>query len=817
MSNLVLGGGSAAADAYTIDQSLRFDEASSSKLSREQSAGNRKTWTFSCWFKRGNLATSAGADRPGLMGVPEVSGVILGDGFRFVNDSDILQFMIAGGTYSVKTTQAFRDTGAWYHFVLAVDTTQDVAANRIKFYVNGTQITDLQIAAYPAEDSEGDMCNTQAHYIGRYGNSATYWLDAYQAEMHFIDGTALTPSSFGETNDEGVWVPKKYTGGSYGTTGFYLDFADSSDLGDDESGQGNDWAESNLDAADQRTDTPTNNQVTFNPLNNQRTGGTLTEGNTVYSGPSTRTLVSLTANIPSTGKWAVAFSTNDVSTANGWNFGITKSNNSNFGDASGSNEDVGASDGINMNPSSSTLYLYDYVNSSSIEPGQAITTSDEFWLAVDMATGKCFLGIYDASATAMVWVAADAGLDGNPATGANPSVTISDMIGSTEYTFAVAAKSPDLTLIKSADLDGTTPSGYTYFENISDFPEPALKDGSTNFQAVTYSGTGSSNAITFGGNADMQPDAVLLKQRNSTRVWTIYDAARGVHKYVQTNEADAESDSSLSLTAFGSDGFTVGSGAWVNVSGGTFVGYGWSAGNSGASNEAGGINTTTTYSDATAGISVSTYEGTGSASTIGHGLGVAPKLIMVKNRDAADAWKVYHAGVASDPQTDYLVLNTNAAAVDDATVWNDTAPTSTVFSIGTHTDVNTSGESYVAYAFAEVAGFSKFSVFTGNANADGPFIDTGFKPAWVMLKRTDSSDNWVICDNKRSTYNPAALRIYPDTNNADISSTTLDFISSGFKMRASDGGVNGSGGTYVVAAFAESPFGGDGASPTTAK
>ena len=130
MSNLVLGGGSAAADAYTIDQSLRFDEASSSKLSREQSAGNRKTWTFSCWFKRGNLATSAGADRPGLMGVPEVGGAILGDGFRFVNDTDILQFMIAGGTYSVKTTQAFRDTGAWYHFVCASDTTQSTASSR---------------------------------------------------------------------------------------------------------------------------------------------------------------------------------------------------------------------------------------------------------------------------------------------------------------------------------------------------------------------------------------------------------------------------------------------------------------------------------------------------------------------------------------------------------------------------------------------------------------------------------------------------------------------------------------------------------------
>ena len=250
-----------------------------------------------------------------------------------------------------------------------------------------------------------------------------------------------------ETNSQGVWRPVEYSG-TYGNNGFFLDFKSSGDLGNDVSGNNNDFSTTNMDAADQSTDTPTNNKVTFNYLNNQQSGGTLKDGNTVYNGPGTRTMVPLTANIPSTGKWAVAFSVDTVSTNAGWNFGFTKSNNSNFGDAAGSNEDLGASDGINMNPSGSVLYLYDYLNSSSIEPGQAITTSDEFWLAVDMATGKCFLGIYDASATAMVWVAADAGLDGNPATGANPSVTITAMIGSTDYTFGVGAKAPVITLIR---------------------------------------------------------------------------------------------------------------------------------------------------------------------------------------------------------------------------------------------------------------------------------------------------------------------------------------------------------------------------------
>ena len=159
-----------------------------------------------------------------------------------------------------------------------------------------------------------------------------------------------------------------------------------------------------------------------------------------------------------------------VSTNNGWQIGFTKATNSNFGDAAGSNEDIGASDGLNMNPSSSVLYLWNYISGSGIEPGQAITTSDEFWLAVDMANGKCHLGIYDASATAMVWVAADAGLDGDPAAGSNPSATISAMVGNSDYAFAVASKdtSNDITLMREADLSGTVPTGFTYFENVRD-------------------------------------------------------------------------------------------------------------------------------------------------------------------------------------------------------------------------------------------------------------------------------------------------------------------------------------------------------------
>ena len=211
---------------------------------------------------------------------------------------------------------------------------------------------------------------------------------------------------------QNITIPKLYGGGSYGTTGFKLNYATSGDLGDDKSGQGNDWAEANIAASDQSKDTPTNNQITFNPLNNQQSGAdSITEGLTVYNGPGTRTMISLTSHIPPTGKWAVAFSVSVVSTNAGWSFGITKGNDADFNDAAGSNEDVGANSGVNMGVSSSDLTGYDYITSTSIDPSQALTTSDEFWMAVDMANGKCHLGIYDDSADAMVWMATDGGVD----------------------------------------------------------------------------------------------------------------------------------------------------------------------------------------------------------------------------------------------------------------------------------------------------------------------------------------------------------------------------------------------------------------------
>jgi hypothetical protein len=325
--------------------------------------------------------------------------------------------------------------------------------------------------SYPSSGHSSRINTNIAHGVGKSVNTSgtVYYSDGYLAEYYFLDGYSYGPENFGEFDDNGIWIPKEYSG-AYGNNGFRFEFKNSGSLGADTSGNGNNFASTGLAANDQKIDTPTNNQITFNPLNNQQSGGTPSNGNLEYTGPSTRTNISLTANIPKTGKWAIAFKATDNSNDE-WNMGITKATNSNFGDAAGSNEAIGGqdNDGIQFLPSSNDAQLYNYIGSATIDPSLPITTSDEFWMAVDTATGKCFLGIYDASSTSMKFVAADSGLDGNPATGDNPTITISDIIGSGDYTFAVNSKNSNVwTLLRSTEVSGTTPTGYTYFENVKD-------------------------------------------------------------------------------------------------------------------------------------------------------------------------------------------------------------------------------------------------------------------------------------------------------------------------------------------------------------
>jgi len=339
------------------------------------------------------------------------------------------------------------------------------------------------------------------------------------------------------------------------------------------------------------------------------------------------------------------------------------------------------------------------------------------------------------------------------------------------------------------------------------------------FSTKLYTGNGSTNAITGVG---FQPDWVWIKNRPDARDHQIYDSVRGTTKVIGSDRTSAEATVSNGLTAFGSDGFTVGADSNVNDNGDSHVAWNWLASNTTASNTQGDI-TSTVSANTTSGFSIVSYTGTGSTATVGHGLGATPSMIIIKERNNATSWIVYHHKNTSAPATDYLLLNSTQATDDYADYFNDTEPTSSVFTIDTAGDINGSSDTYIAYCFAEKKGFSKFGSYTGNGNADGTFVYTGFKPAFVIRKVTSASSDWLMQDNKRSESggsNQIRNYLFPNSSQAEVSNQdyfNIDFLSNGFKMRSTDGGANGSGQTYIYMAFAENPFVTSTGIPTTAR
>ena len=317
------------------------------------------------------------------------------------------------------------------------------------------------------------------------------------------------------------------------------------------------------------------------------------------------------------------------------------------------------------------------------------------------------------------------------------------------------------------------------------------------FNTKLYTGNSSTNAITGVG---FQPDWVWIKDRDDTSFHTLFDSIRGATKRIFTNSTNAEDTVSNSLTSFDSDGFTLGSHSGTN-SNTNHVSWNWLASNTTASNTDGSI-TSTVSASTDAGFSIVSYTGTGSNATVGHGLGVAPKFMIIKNRSDATNWNVYTTVI--DGSMDYLYLNlTDAKGNSSASL-----PTSTLLNLTASNDVNGSSDNMIAYCFAEKKGFSKFGSYTGNGNADGTFVYTGFKPAWVMMKRTDTTNDWFIYDNTRNPFNETNLRISANSNSAESTQTTnqIDILSNGFKCRGNAGATNTSGGTYIYITFAENPF-----------
>ena len=336
------------------------------------------------------------------------------------------------------------------------------------------------------------------------------------------------------------------------------------------------------------------------------------------------------------------------------------------------------------------------------------------------------------------------------------------------------------------------------------------------FNTITYTGDGTtSHAITGVG---FQPDWVWIKNRIDAENHSKYDVVRGANKVLYSNGNNAENTETNGLASFDSDGFTVGNNDSVNSNTDSHVAWNWLAGGSASSNSNGDI-TSSVSANTTAGFSIVSYTGNGSAgATVGHGLGSAPAVMIFKIRNTADNWRVYHQGIDATAPEDYHVqFNSTGARIDNAGFFNDTAPTSSVFTLGSDSGINGSSNTYISYCFAEKKGYSKFGSYVGNSNVDGPFIYLGFKPAFVLAKVSSDTNDWFIFDNKRSTFNAVDDSLFPNKNDAESTSHVIDFLSNGFKIRDSDGTVNSTGNTYIYMAFAESPFVTSTGIPTTAR
>ena len=350
-----------------------------------------------------------------------------------------------------------------------------------------------------------------------------------------------------------------------------------------------------------------------------------------------------------------------------------------------------------------------------------------------------------------------------------------------------------------------------------------IDDPSAYFQTVLYTGNGGTQSITNGGNSDLQPDWVWIKPRNESRGHAVIDSVRGVTKMLIPNGAGDEETHSNTITSLNTDGFALGNSNDVNKNNNTHVAWQWKAGtsfsNDASSTSVGSIDSTGSV-NTDAGFSIISYAGTGSAATVAHGLGVAPAWILLKDRDSSSHdWFNYHQSLGNGK---YMRTNSTDGEATASTIWNDTSPTTSVFSIGTNENMSTSGNNFIAYCFAEKKGYSKFGKYTGNGNANGTFVYTGFRPSWIMMKQTGNSRNWVMSDLARSDVPNGNVNdqvVYANLNNSEESSSglSIDLVSNGFKIRGNGGDRNIDGSTYIYMTFAESPFVTSTGVPTTAR
>jgi len=783
---LMLGG---RAQAYQIEQSLRFD-GSNGYLSRTHSNNNVSSdFTLSMWLKKaynGENNMMLIHTNPGT----NYSYVSFGESS---GDADLLTARGTSSGYAFNTSRKYRDNSAWYHIVLSVD-----VGTLTEAYVNGV------LDQNTGPTSGWYFNSNQAHGIGATSGSASNFFSGYMAEVHFIDGQALDADSFGEFDDNGVWRPIKYTG-TYGDNGFYLKFDPdaTNGVGHDHSGNGNNWTATGFTTSgtgtDVMSDTPTNNYCTLNPLATTASGNpVLSEGNLVLVTPSVGGGNGYgTMAIPSSGKWY-------------WEAHV----DANSGGAIIGIAEYSAIEDYAWQLGNSAMYYFTgekFIDGTATSYGSTYTAGDLIGVACDADAGT--IQFYK-EGTAQ-------GSISHEVSGLFPCLTDGSSGGGCTYTINFGQR----------DFEQTVPTGYSAL-NTSSLPAPDIADGSQYFNTVLYTGTGSYPRAVTG--ASFSPDWVWLKSRSDGYGHGTYDRVRGVGTSATALRIDSTSEEGgapigpyIDLDSLDSDGFTLGntvsSAELFNLSTKAYAAWCWKADNtSGSSNTAGSV-TSTVSANPSAGFSIVTYAGSGTGGdSIGHGLGVPPQLIIAKSRGGGPyptaSWAVYHESIGASKS---LALDTTGAAAgpysNPGTIWYNTAPTSTVFYVGNLNETNGSND-YVAYCFAEVEGYSKFGTYVGTSNF--PFINCGFRPAFIILKPYDLGSGWYLYDSTRGEYNGVNMRLLAESPAAEtsVAGNEIDILSNGFKLRgAYNSGSNYSGASYVFCAWAEHPFGGDGVSPATAR
>mgnify|MGYP006274704983 CR=1 FL=1 len=809
--NNILSG--ASAQSYKIEKSLRFNSVDSAALTKTFGSGNTSTWTFSAWCKRAILGTYQQIFGAFTSGQSTENSLSFSGSNTFV--------VVIGTSGFLETLCTFTDTSAWVHIVVHYDATNGTASDRIKVYINGVRLTSLDFA-YETYDNTASFINSaRQHTLGRNDNAGTTptsYFNGYLAEVYFVDGYALPASDFGQTNSvTGVWSPKQFTK-PYGTNGFNLKFADASNttsttLGKDYGGNGNNWTPVNFSVTagvnnDVYADVPSlypdggNGKGNYSVLSSFMNGGTIENGSLEFSTGATHGLAKNTIRVPSSGLWYVEASllnASSLTVAAGLGLGTESLSTTANASTAANSWEVYASDKIYFNRNATQTNITGTANAGAI-----------LKLAVDMANNRAWVGIDN------IWYDGSNGTTGDPGNLSNPTFT---SLPANLFVIVNTYSNKLYVNFGQRPFEKTPPSNFKAL-NTQNLPDPLIKKPTTEFDLITWIGTGTGTQTISG--LLFSPDLVWTKNRRNdvTGAGTngayqvrpgLVDTTRGANNVIFSSANNSENNTFSTLTAFASDGFTVGGtgdpfttgnyGA-LNITNCEYLGHCWNK-------------------NASAGFDIVTYTGNATARTISHSLGVAPELIIIKQRSSTADWAVWHKDLGGG---DYaLTLNTTAARSNALDCWNGD-PTSTVINLGTDSTVNANLATYVAYLWSGVEGFSKVGSYTGTGQNDN-FVYCGFKPRVIYIKRRDTSgtaSNWCLFSNK--TYMGTgniprrSLRTTNKTNTVGAETSTtpagINVQANGFSLMQLDGSptsvytqeANASGEIYIYLAIAAAPF-----------